>query len=89
VLNAEKCSTLVMAGGVAANSHLRKAVSDICLKHNVDFIVPPMSLCGDNAVMTAAAGYHMFHLGIHADSSLNAFASDESSAEYLDTLKKH
>ena len=48
-----------------------------------------MSLCGDNAVMTAAAGYHMWNLGIRADSSLNAFASDESSAEYLEKLKMH
>lgn len=89
VLKTEKCNTLVMAGGVAANSHLRKAVNDICKKHGVEFIVPPMSLCGDNAVMTAAAGYHMWNLGIRADSSLNAFASDESSEEYLNNLKKH
>ncbi len=81
--------TLVMAGGVAANSHLRRAVSEICSKHNVEFIVPSLALCGDNAVMTAAAGYHMFKLGICADSKLNAFASDESSASYLEKLKQH
>ncbi len=88
VLDKEECKTLVMAGGVAANSHLRKAVANICEKHDVEFIVPPLSLCGDNAVMTASAGYHMFLHGIRADSRLNAFASDESSAEYLETLKK-
>ena len=62
-------------------------ISDVCLKNNAEFIVPSLSLCGDNAVMTAAAGYHMFRLGIKADSKLNAFASDESSAAYLDSLK--
>ncbi|MBP3377598.1 MAG: tRNA (adenosine(37)-N6)-threonylcarbamoyltransferase complex transferase subunit TsaD, partial [Clostridia bacterium] len=62
VLKTLGTKTLVMAGGVAANSHLRKSVSDVCLKNNVEFIVPSLSLCGDNAVMTAAAGYHMFRL---------------------------
>ena len=79
--------TLVMAGGVAANSHLRKAVAEVCKKHGVEFMVPSMSLCGDNAVMTAAAGYHSYNLGIRAGSDLNAFASDESAEAYLDILK--
>ena len=78
---------LVLAGGVAANSHLRKAVADVCRKHNVEFIVPPISLCGDNAAMTAAAGYYLFQQGIKADSSLNAFASDESAEEFFSKLK--
>ncbi|MBE6616330.1 MAG: tRNA (adenosine(37)-N6)-threonylcarbamoyltransferase complex transferase subunit TsaD [Ruminococcaceae bacterium] len=81
--------TLVMAGGVAANSHLRKAVADVCAKHKVKFIVPSLSLCGDNAAMTAAAGYHSYNLGIVAGSDLNAFASDESAEDYLNNLKKN
>jgi len=78
--------TLVMAGGVAANSHLRKAVGDVCRKNKVEFIVPSVSLCGDNAVMTAAAGYYLHKLGYHADSSLNAYASDEAAEEYYHSL---
>ncbi|MGN1346262.1 MAG: tRNA (adenosine(37)-N6)-threonylcarbamoyltransferase complex transferase subunit TsaD [Eubacteriales bacterium] len=74
--------TLVMAGGVAANSHLRKAVGQTCEKHGVRFVTPSIRLCGDNAAMTAAAGYHMYRMGLTADLSLNAYASDEAAEEY-------
>ena len=78
--------TLVMAGGVAANSHLRSAVKKVCEDNGVRFIVPSIAYCGDNAVMVGAAGYHMYKMGIKADSSLNAYASDESADEYFDSL---
>lgn len=83
-----KAKTLVMAGGVAANSHLRSSVSAACQKCGVRFIVPSMSLCGDNAAMTASAGYHLYKLGIIADSSLNACASDEGAFEVIDEIKR-
>ncbi len=79
---------LVMAGGVAANSHLRKAVAETCAKHGVKFIVPSLKLCGDNAAMVAAEGYYMYEMGITGDLALNAFASDEASGEYLDSRRK-
>ncbi len=78
--------TLVMAGGVAANSHLRRAVGKICEKQGVRFLVPSIKLCGDNAAMTAAEGYYMYKLGITADWSLNAYASDEAAEEYMSGL---
>ena len=81
-------STLVMAGGVAANSHLRRAVGDLCRRRKVAFAVPSLRLCGDNAVMIAAAGYYGYLAGIRADSSLNAYASDEGSADYLASLEQ-
>jgi len=76
-LDGHAYNTVVMAGGVAANSHLRKAVEAVCQKHNTAFAVPPLSLCGDNAAMTAACGYHLYRCGERADSSLNAFANLE------------
>ncbi|MCR4906489.1 MAG: tRNA (adenosine(37)-N6)-threonylcarbamoyltransferase complex transferase subunit TsaD [Clostridiales bacterium] len=79
--------TLVLAGGVAANSHLRRAVSETCRRRNVSFCVPSLGLCGDNAAMIAAAGYHLLEAGITADSALNAFASDEAAEEYLASVK--
>jgi len=88
-LRETKAETLVMAGGVAANSHLRRTVSSVCAKLGVKFIVPSLSLCGDNAAMTGAAGYHLFRLGYIADSSLNAFASDEAAEEYFNALKNN
>ena len=68
--------TLVLAGGGAANSHLRTSLEKMCKKHGVKFIVPPLSLCGDNAAMIAASGYFEYEKGIFADTSLNASAND-------------
>ncbi|MGN1047879.1 MAG: tRNA (adenosine(37)-N6)-threonylcarbamoyltransferase complex transferase subunit TsaD [Eubacteriales bacterium] len=68
--------TLVMAGGVAANSHLRKKIGDICASRGVKFVCPPLSLCGDNAAMIAAAAYYEFLEGNLADTYLNASASE-------------
>ena len=73
---AKDVNTLVLAGGVAANSHIRSALSRLCEKHGVRFIVPDHCLCGDNAAMIAAAGYFEYQKGTRADTSLNASASD-------------
>ena len=69
--------TLVMAGGVAANSHLRTALSALCEKRRVKFVVPPMALCGDNGAMVAAAGYFRYRAGLTEGCELNASAADE------------
>ena len=68
--------TLVLAGGVAANSHLRRALSELADKRGVRFVVPDRFLCGDNAAMIAAAGYFEAKRGNFADVSLNASACD-------------
>ena len=68
------CRTLVLAGGVSANSHLRAALSEFAGKRGLTFCVPPPSLCGDNAAMIGAQGYYEFLAGHTADASLNAFA---------------
>jgi N6-L-threonylcarbamoyladenine synthase len=68
--------TLVMAGGVAANSHLRARLETVCRAHGVRFCVPPFSLCGDNGAMVAAAGYFEYRAGHLAATDLNATAED-------------
>ena len=68
---------LVLAGGVAANSHIRNALEKLCEKRGVVFCKPSMSLCSDNAAMVAAAGYFEYLSGNFADVSLNASASDD------------
>lgn len=69
-------TTLVVGGGVAANSHLRTALSRMCEGRGVKLVTPPISLCGDNGAMVAAAGYFEYCAGHRADTSLNASACD-------------
>ena len=76
-LDETKLDTLVLAGGVAANSHLRRGLSEMCEKKGVKFVVPPVSLCGDNGAMIAVSGCFEYLKGNLADTSLNASASDE------------
>ena len=76
-LERESSKKLILAGGVAANSHLRSALQELCRKHGATLYAPPISLCGDNAAMIAAAGYYEYLDGNLADTSLNASASDD------------
>ncbi len=69
-------SRLVLAGGVAANSHIRGALEDLCKRKKVEFCRPSLSLCSDNAAMVAAAGYFEYMAGNLSDTSLNASALD-------------
>ncbi len=69
---------IVLAGGVAANSHLRKRLEKLCASLGASFFVPEIGLCGDNAAMVAAQGYYEYKAGKRADESLNAYASEEA-----------
>ncbi len=74
-LGLTRMRALVLSGGVAANSHLRAALAAMCQRRGVDFAVPPISLCGDNGAMVAAAGYFAYLAGERAGSALNASAT--------------
>ena len=76
-LEATGMKTLVLAGGVAANSHLRASLERLCKRRNVHLAMPERALCGDNAAMIAAAGYFEYLKGNFADTWLNASASDD------------
>ena len=67
--------TLVLAGGVSANSHLRGALEQMCMRNGVSFCCPPLSLCGDNGAMIAAQAYYEYLEGNIADIDLNAEAT--------------
>ncbi len=69
--------TLVLAGGVAANTHLRAALEALCKRRGVVLAMPSRALCGDNGAMIATAGYFEFLRGNLADTSLNASANDD------------
>ncbi len=68
--------TVVLAGGVAANSHLRRRLGEVAAAHGASLCVPPISLCGDNGAMVAAAGYFEYQAGHFASTDLNASAED-------------
>ncbi len=70
--------TLVLAGGVSANSHLRKTFTDLAKRNHCRLYLPPLSLCGDNAAMIGAQGYFDFLAGKRADWSLNASPSSHT-----------
>ena len=67
--------TLVLAGGVSANSRLRKVMQDACDKRNIKLYMPDLKYCGDNAAMIASQGYYEYLDGKRADLTLNAVAS--------------
>lgn len=68
--------SLSISGGVAANSHLRRRLAEVAASHGKEIYIPPLSLCGDNAAMIAAAGYFEYKNGAVSDSTLNASALD-------------
>lgn len=68
-------STIVLAGGVSANTGLRARMEEACRQHGYTLYAPPLPLCGDNAAMVAAQGYYELLVGHTAGPSLNAVAS--------------
>jgi len=68
---------LTLAGGVAANSCLRRCMAERAARQGVVLSYPPLVLCTDNAAMIASAGYYAWRAGQCDDLSLNAVASLE------------
>lgn len=64
---------LLLAGGVAANRALRTALTEASVAAGIELLIPPLSLCTDNAAMIAAAGHILFEQGRFADLDLNAY----------------
>jgi N6-L-threonylcarbamoyladenine synthase len=61
-----------VAGGVAANAAIRKALEAVAAEAGVRHVAPPLKLCTDNAAMIAWAGIERFRLGRFDDMSLSA-----------------
>ena len=77
--SSEKPYPLVIAGGVAANSRVRKEFASLAGRYGVPLFIPPPRLCTDNAAMVAALGGDLFREGAFLEGeallSLNATSS--------------
>ena len=73
---------LVVAGGVAANSRIRRDFQNAAEAAGIRLFIPPLRLCGDNAAMVGAQAYYEYLAGVRADSDLNAFATMDISQTY-------
>lgn len=74
---------LAVAGGVAANSRIRRDILAAAQSLDAEVYMPPLSLCGDNAAMIGAQGYYELLAGNKADMSLNAYATKSILGEAL------
>ena len=63
---------IAMAGGVSANTAIRKAMQEACDVKGYVLSVPAISLCTDNAAMIGSAAYDSYVKGIFAGPALNA-----------------
>ena len=64
--------SLILTGGVAANTLLRREAERAGLPLGLPVFIPPLELTTDNAAMIAAAGYVAFRRGTRGDMTLNA-----------------
>ena len=73
-LAAEKigAETVLLGGGVAANTQLRNALKKMCESTTTPrkLLIAPKQYCTDNAVMVASLAYHKFKAGLFADLTL-------------------
>lgn len=74
---------IAVAGGVAANSRIRRDLLEAASRRGAQVYLPPLKLCGDNGAMIGAQGYYEFLAGNIADMRLNAYATKSILGETL------
>jgi N6-L-threonylcarbamoyladenine synthase len=68
------CARIALAGGVAANSRLRERTRQDAAAAGYEAYLPSLPLCGDNAAMVAAAGYHLLASGRRSEPEEDVFS---------------
>ena len=74
---------IAVAGGVAANSRIRRDILEAAKELGAEVYMPPLSLCGDNGAMIGAQAYYEYLAGNVADMDLNAYATKSILGETL------
>lgn len=74
---------VAVAGGVAANSRIRRDMQAAVERLGGKLYIPPLKLCGDNASMIGSQAYYEYLAGNTADMSLNAYATKSILGEAL------
>lgn len=74
---------IAVAGGVAANSRIRRDILAASNKLGAEVYLPPLKLCGDNGAMIGAQAYYEYLAGNTADMGLNAYATKSILGESL------
>lgn len=68
-------TNIAVAGGVSANSELRRRLTEECEKKNLKLYYPPLKYCGDNAAMVGVQAFYEYQSGNTAGQELNAAAT--------------
>lgn len=69
-----RCDHIAIVGGVAANQGLRSSVRAAAAKAGLQVHIPAIDLCGDNAAMIAAVGYHYLNAGMRTDLDADVYS---------------
>ena len=88
---APQAGALAVAGGVAANTAIRAALTGLCAERGLRFVAPPLALCTDNAAMIAFAGGLRLQAGLTDGMDLSArprWPLDTASAPLLGSGRK-
>ena len=70
-------TNLVLAGGVASNSHIRERFEILAEEENLMFSYPKIKYCTDNATMIASAGFYLYKEGKYAPLDINGKSSEK------------
>ncbi len=84
-------ASFAVAGGVAANTPIRSALTGVAQEAGLKFLAPPLRYCTDNAAMIAWAGIELYRLGHRDDLTLSArprWPLDKTAAPMLGSGKK-
>jgi len=71
---AKGCGHVALVGGVAANNRLREKIRHDAKSKGLAVHIPSVELCGDNAAMIAAIGYHYLKNGVSSDFGEDVFS---------------